>query len=113
MQVHIDGVDYEIPDEDVRAHIAELDGEAAEGNKYIFGIHVNHTRELGPMGDDIAQFMEKVGGGVVEVQVSVNAKLNEFKDKVMGFTANRQLEPAIGDAQPTEYDEYDHEEEEE
>lgn len=112
MKVNVDGESFEIPDEDVRDYVEALDAEEdgeAPGNKFIFGVHVHHSGELAKIGEDIKNFADTIGGGTIEVQVSINAKLAEFKDKVMGFTAH--LEDAIGDVQPTEYDDYEDEEE--
>lgn len=114
MIVKIDGEEYEIPDETVRAHIemldAEDDDEVVPSNKYIFGVHVHHTKELSRIGDDIKRFTEKLGIGAIEVQVSVNAKLAEHKDMVVGFKPD-----AIGYVQESDDDDYwddDYDEEE-
>lgn len=88
MLIEIDGEEVEIADEDVLAYVEAMNAGKSAGNRFVFGIHVNHTQELAQMGDDISSFMTKIGGGEVEVQVSVNAKLAEVKDKVMGFTAD-------------------------
>lgn len=105
MLIEIDGEEVEIADEDVLAYVDALNAGKAAGNRFVFGIHVNHTQELAQMGDDISSFMTKIGEGEVEVQVSVNAKLAEVKDKVMGFTAD-----AIGFAIETEDDDWEEEE---
>lgn len=115
MKVNIDGENFEIPDEDVRDYVAALEAAEAEEsgieivppNKYIFGVNVTHTGELAKAGKDIRAFIDTIGDGEIEVQVSVNAKLNEFKDKVVGFNVER--EPAIGFAFDSE-DEYYEEE---
>lgn len=115
MQVEIDGEVYEIADETVRDYVAQMDAEDAVestgDSRYTFGIHVHSTSELDAIGDDIAAFMEKIGEGTFDVQVSVNAKLamvEEKPDMKVGF----QLEPAMGYVQPTE-DDYGYEEEDE
>jgi hypothetical protein len=115
MKVNIDGEAFEIPDEDVKAYVEVLEAEESEielvpPNKYIFGVNVTHTGELMQAGHDIRAFIDIIGDGEVEVQVSVNAKLNEFKDKVVGFNVER--EPAIGFAVDTEDDYYEEEDDE-
>ena len=107
MKVTIEGNTYDIPDDDVLEYADELRGEEGEGNRFVFGIHVTHTKELEVMGGDIAAFMRTIGEGSAEVHVSVNAKLDEIKDKVMGFTAD-----AIGYVEATEDDYYEDEDEE-
>ncbi|MCA1800234.1 MAG: hypothetical protein LC650_02980, partial [Actinobacteria bacterium] len=109
MKFHVDGEEFEIPDKDVKAYVEALDKvdedaeiEIVPPNKYVFGVNVTHTGELAKAGKDIRAFMDTIGEGEVEIQVSVNAKLNEFKDKVMGFNVER--EPAIGHAEMNEYD---------
>lgn len=119
MKFNVDGEDFEIPDKDVMAYVDDLRGGVTEDadielvppNKYIFGVNVTHTGELAKAGKDIRAFIDTIGDGEIEVQVSVNAKLAQFKDKVMGFTAH--LEDAIGDVEETESDYWDDEEEEE
>lgn len=108
MRVNIDGENFEIPDEDVVDYVAKLQAEESDielvpPNKYIFGVNVTHTGELAKAGRDIRAFIDTIGDGEVEVQVSVNAKLNEHKDMVVGFDLTH-LEPAIGHVEPTEYD---------
>lgn len=107
MKVTIEGNTYDIPDDDVLEYADELRGEEGEGNRFVFGIHVTHTKELAAMGGDIADFMRTIGEGSAEVHVSVNAKLNEIKDKVMGFTTD-----AIGFVDDSD-DEYYYEDEDE
>src|SRR5690606_8390231 len=109
MRIEIDGEPFDLDDDMVREDVEQLDAEDSgepEGSRYVFGIHVTHTRELREMGDDIAAFMQTVGEGTFDVQVSVNAKLDapeEKKDFVVGF----ELPPAIGDVEYTEEDFYD------
>lgn len=114
MKFKVDGEDFEIPDKDVIDYVAALSDEEIEvvpPNKFIFGLNVSHTGELAKAGEDIRAFIDSVGDGEVEVQVSINAKLNEVKDMVVGFDVSHlhvpQLEPAIGEVLPTEYDEDD------
>lgn len=102
MLIEIDGEEVEIADEDVLAYVESMNAGKSAGNRFVFGIHVNHTQELARMGDDISSFMTKIGKGEVEVQVSVNAKLAEVKDKVMGFTAD-----AVGYVDDSEDDEWE------
>lgn len=112
MRVEIEGEEFEIPDADVLAYAeglatnGEEDFEVVPPNKFLFGVHVKDTSELKRMGADIAAFIDKLGGGEMEIQVSVNAKLAE--PGVIGF----HQEPAIGYMEPTEADEWDDEEEE-
>lgn len=115
MELKIDGEAYQVDDEVVRAYVEALDAEDPEieivpPNRYIFGVNVTHTGELAKAGRDIRAFIDTIGDGEVEVQVSVNAKLNEHKDMVVGFRVP-QLEPAIGDVEMTE-DDYPYDEEE-
>lgn len=98
-RVEIGGVEYELGDAPENEEI-----ELVPPNKFLFGVHVKHTNELERMGDDIAKFMEKLGGGEMEVHVSVNAKLAE--PGVIGF----HQEPAIGYMEETEADEWEEEE---
>lgn len=74
----------------------EIQYEVVPPNQFVLGIHVKHTGELASMQEDIADFINGLGGGQVVIQVAVNAP-----------ASSQGLTSAIGFATEQEEEDYD------